>query len=357
MKSDINANCQYMGVDIGGKIRPGVMGLPDYVPGEYREGYAKLASNENNYGPSPHVVAAIRLWSARTQLYPYLDGEVRERLAAYAGVKAGGVVLGNGSDELMDMLVKVFEGPVAGSYPSFSEYPIAAGAVGERYVSVPLEDDFTFNEEKFLEEAAGCNLAFLCSPNNPTGISITDDAVRAVLEAGMVVVLDEAYYEFSGKTRAKWLKKYPNLIILRTLSKAFALAGLRIGYALAGPEVAKAMLKVKIPFNVNSLAQAAALAALGDVRYSHNCVKKIVKDRERIYKALSAKYKAYPSESNFVLADVRPMTAKGFFDGMLAEGIIVRKFGKFQGYPGEYVRVSPGTKDETERFIEALGRL
>jgi histidinol-phosphate aminotransferase len=338
-------------------FKPGVMALPDYVPGEYRKGYAKLASNENNYGASPLVVKALRKASSKTQLYPYQDEEVREALAGYAGVEAKSIVIGNGSDELMDMLVKVFPGPVAGSYPSFSEYPIAAGAVGEKYVPVRLQDDFTFSAEEFLLDAPDFRLAFLCSPNNPTGLSIPDGQLRMMLDTGRIIVLDEAYSEFSGKTRVPWLRDYPNLVILRTLSKAFALAGLRIGYAVADPRVAAAMMKVKIPFNVNSLAQAAALAALSDLPYARRCVKKILKGRQDIYKALSSKFKAYPSDSNFVFSDVSPMTAEGFFDAMIAKKIIVRKFGRFKGYAGEYVRVSAGDDLENKRFRKAVAGL
>jgi histidinol-phosphate aminotransferase len=338
-------------------IRESVWSLPEYIPGEYREGCIKLASNENNWGPSPKVVNVLRAWSKRTHLYPYQDDEVRNKLAKYAGVGLDNIVLGNGSDELMDMAVKVFKGKVAGSYPSFSEYPIVAGAAGETYVSVRLEDDFTFNAERFLQEAANCRLAFLCSPNNPTGLSIPDEALKAVLDCGKVVVLDEAYYEFSGKTRVKWIKDYPNIVILRTMSKAFALAGLRIGYAIADPEAVKAMLKVKIPFNVNSLAEAAALAALDDIPYSKKCVKNIVAARETFYRALSKRFKAIKSESNFVFADVSPMSAQDFFDKMVEKNIIVRKFGKFKGYPGEYIRISPGTASENKKFLKALGNI
>lgn len=335
-------------------MKPHVWSLPEYVPGEYREGYVKLASNENNFGPSPKVKAAVRSWAGRTHLYPYLDLKVREALADYVGVGSDCIVAGNGSDELMDMLVKVFPGPVAGSHPSFSEYPIAAGAVGERYVPVRLADDFTFDGETFLKEASDARLFFLCSPNNPTGLSISDGDLKRVLDSGKIVVLDEAYAEFAGKSRVGWLRDYDNLIILRTLSKAFALAGLRVGYAVAKPEAAEAMMKVKIPFNVNSIAEAAALAALDDRAYSKRCVKKMVKGREEIQAAMSKRSKAYPSDSNFVFADVSPMTAQAFFDGMIGEGIIVRKFGRLQGYPGEYVRVSSGTDKENRQFLKAL---
>ncbi len=339
------------------RIRPYVWGLDEYVPGEYREGYVKLASNENNYGPGPNVVEALREWSGKAYMYPYRSREVCEGIAEYVGCGPENIVLGNGSDELMDMCVKVFKGPVAGSYPSFAEYPIAAGAVGEKYVSVKLEDNFRFNADRFLEEAGNCNLAFLCSPNNPTGLSIPDDDVKAVLDSGKTVVLDEAYYEFSGKTRVEWTDDYQNLIVLRTMAKAFALAGLRIGYAVAGEEAADALSRVKPPFNVNLLAESAALAALEDTCYMRECVDKITADRNRIYDALSKRFKTWRSDSNFVLADVSPMTAQEFFEQMIKERIIVRKFGEFRGFKGEYVRVNAGTKEETDKFMEAISSL
>ncbi len=342
-------------MDIGGLVKPHVWSLPEYVPGEYREGCVKLASNENNWGPSPKVKAAVKSWAGRTHVYPYMDLEVREALADYVGVGCDGIVLGNGSDELMDMLVKVFPGPVAGSHPSFSEYPIAAGAVGERYSSVRLGDDFSFDAGEFLKGASDARLVFLCSPNNPTGLTIADDDLKAVLDSGKIVVLDEAYAEFAGKSRVGWLRDYGNLIILRTLSKAFALAGLRVGYAVARPEAAEAMLKVKIPFNINSIAEAAALAALKDIPYSKRCVKRIVAGRKAISRAMAKRFMVYPSESNFVFADVSPTTAQGFFDDMARKKIIVRKFGRISGYPGEYVRVSSGTDRENRLFLKALG--
>jgi len=335
-------------------MKAGIMGLPDYVPGEYREGYIKLASNENNFGPSPKVTEALRALSDKTHLYPYRTEEVREKVARYVGVGKDNIILGNGSDELMDMLVKVYKGPVAGSYPTFSEYPIVAGAVGAKYVEVKLEDDFTFDGRKFLKKAGKSKLLFLCSPNNPTGLSIPDDELMPVLDSGKIVVLDEAYFEFSDKTRVKLLADYENLIILRTLSKAFALAGLRVGYAVAGEGVTRAMLKVKIPFNVSSFAEAAAIAALDDIPYATRCVERIVAGRERVYSALSKRFRPLKSDSNFVYADVSPMTAQGFFDKLIGKRIIVRKFGRFRGFGGEYVRVSPGTEEETEAFAAAI---
>jgi histidinol-phosphate aminotransferase len=344
-------------MDVNGFMRRDLTVLESYVPGEYRPDCIKLASNENNWGPSPKVVETLREWAQKTHIYPYRNRQVRENVAVYAGVDSGNVVLGNGSDEIMDMILKVFKGPAAGSYPSFAIYPFISAVWGETYVEVPLEGDFKFNAERFNQRSKDASILFLCSPNNPTGLGIADDDVKAVLETGKLVVLDEAYAEFAGVSRAEWVRDYPNLIVLRTMAKAFALAGLRIGYAVAGEELAAALSRVRMPFNVNSLAEAAAVAALADIPYMRKCVNAINRDRDRIYEALNGRFNAVKSDANFVMADVSPMSAQQFFDRMLAENIIVRKLGRFRGYPGEYVRVSPGTAEETDRFLEALQRI
>ncbi|MBD3388549.1 MAG: histidinol-phosphate transaminase [Candidatus Altiarchaeales archaeon] len=339
------------------RMRPWIGEISNYVPGEYREGYVKLASNENNYGPSPKVVEALRQWSGRTQIYPYRGEELREKLAEYVGVKKENIVCGNGSDELIDLVVKAFKGPNAGSYPSFAEYPIVSRINGEKYTPVKLEDDFAFNAEKFLAGAGDCNLMFLCTPNNPTGLSIPEGEIMKVVESGKIVVVDEAYYEFSGKTVVGRIRDNPNMIVLRTMAKSFALAGLRIGYAVADPEVIEALLKVKPPFNVNTLAEAAAIAALDDIEYMEETVKKVKLGKEAIYKALKGKFKPLESDSNFVFADVTPMTSEEFAEKLLEARITVRRFGKLEGYPGDYVRVNAGTEEENMKFAEALSKM
>ena len=343
-------------MDVSKALRPRVGSLPKYVPGEFREGFVKLASNENNYGPSPKVVEALKEWADKTQLYPYRGDELRGKLAKYVGCSRENICLGNGSDELMDLLVKVFKGPYGGSYPSFANYEIVAGMMGEDYIEVALEDDFRFDADRFNTATKNCALLFLCSPNNPTGTSISDAELKKVLETGKIVVLDEAYVEFCGNSRVSWIKKYPNLIVLRTMSKAFALAGVRMGYSVASADVTSALLKVKPPFNTNSLSEAAALAALDDLGYMRECVTKIREDTAAIYEALSKKYKPVKSDSNFVLCDVSPLSAQEFFDKMIEAEIIIRKFGAFQATKGNYIRVSAGTKGETQKFVEALGR-
>ncbi|MBU0762539.1 MAG: histidinol-phosphate transaminase [Candidatus Altiarchaeota archaeon] len=338
-------------------IRPGVSALPEYVPGEYRRGFIKLASNENNFGPSRKVVETLKSLADKTGLYPYREGDVRAKIAKYAGVNSENIVLGNGSDEVMDLIVKAFRGPYAGMYPSFPVYKLAAKIMGEGYVEVPYDDGFRFNARKFISKAEGAKVFFLCSPNNPTGTSISDTDLKKVLATGKLVVLDEAYVEFTGKSRASWVRKYQNLIVLRTMAKAFALAGLRIGYGIAPKEIVDILMKVKPPFNTSSFAQEAALAALEDISYMRKNVAKIRRGRDKIYNALSKKFKPVKSDSNFILFDVSPMTADEFFNKMLSKKIIVRKYGKFKGFPGEYIRVNAGTEEETEKFINAVNNI
>jgi histidinol-phosphate aminotransferase len=341
-------------MDLKSRLRAELQDIVPYIPGKYMTDQVKLASNENNWGPSKKVVEELEIWSKKTQLYPYRGSEVIDALSEYVDVDSDCIFLGNGSDELIDLTFKVFKGDAAASYPSFLIYPLASKISAREFTSVSLDEDFNFDGGRFLKKAGDSDILFLCSPNNPTGLSISDDDLSKVLESGKVVVLDEAYSEFAGGSFVSWVRDYPNLIVLRTLAKAFALAGLRIGYGIAQKEIAGYFRKVSYPFNVSSLAQAAAVAALNDLDYMRDCVSKIVSDREKIYKALDSKFKAIPSKSNFVLADVSPAESEVVYDRLAELGFIIRRFGSFEGFDGDYVRVSAGTTDESSAFIEAL---
>lgn len=335
-------------------VKPWVVDLEKYVAGEFREGFIKLASNENNWGPSPKVVEAIKSNAGRVYVYPYLGGEVRKKVASYVGVPPECVLVGNGSDELMELVLKTFRDPVAGFNPSYASYRLFSRALGMDYVGVNLNEDFGFFVEDFIKKAGGCNVWFVGSPNNPTGSVMAEDDVVRLLDVGKIVVVDEAYYEFYGKTVVGLTKEYPNLIVLRTLSKAFGIGGLRVGYAVGDPETISLVNKVKPPFSVTSISEVAALAALDDLGYMRECVGKIVRDRGMLFEKLSAKFRVCPSEANFLLVDVSPMTAEEFFKKMLDKKIIVRKLGRFDGFRGEYVRVTVGTSGENRKLVEAV---
>ncbi|MFH1788286.1 MAG: histidinol-phosphate transaminase [Candidatus Altiarchaeota archaeon] len=344
-------------MEAGDSVNPWIRNLKPYVPGQTREGFVKLASNENNYGPSPKVIAALRDSAGSVYRYPYKDDVVREKIAGYTGLGKENVILGNGSDELIDLLVKTFKGPSCGVYPSFSEYRIVSATNGMDYVEVPLAEDFSFPLTKFKAQTRESNLIFLCTPNNPPGNTISLDTIKEILDLGKVTVIDEAYYEFYGKTALDLLQEYDNLIILRTFAKAFGLAGLRAGYGLASPGLIDLIYKTKPPFNVNYLAQEAMLAALDDIAYMQGRVDDIKKDRKILLAKLSAKFKAFPSQANFVLADTSPKSAQEVFDFFLSKKMIIRKFGEFPGFPGQYVRVTVGTNRENQDFYAALDEL
>ena len=337
-----------------GNIKPWIPGLCCYIPGKTIEGYLKLASNENNYGPAPEVAAALKRAAGSINKYPYKDSLVREKVAEYCDTCPENILLANGSDESLDIIYKTFSGPVLSFRPTYSEYRIFAEALGEKYLDTGLEKDFQFPLEGFIKESRQANILVLCSPNNPTGTVIRQEDLESVLGQGKLTVVDEAYVEFYGRSAVGLVEEYPNLIVIRTFSKAFALAGLRIGYAISNPEIISLMDKVKPPFSVNALAQEAALAALGDLAYMEKTVKKIRKDREMLYREINKKFSAVRSHSNFILADVSPRKSDEVYGRFLGKRIIVRNFGKFPGFPGEYIRVSVGSGEENKRFLEAL---
>jgi histidinol-phosphate aminotransferase len=335
-------------------IKQWVWDIEPYVPGEMREGFIKLASNENNYGPSPRVAEALKDCIECVNIYPYKDSELREGLAGYCDVGEENIVAGNGSDELIDLVLKAFKGPVLCVYPSFSEYRLCSQIMGERYSEVNLDEDFSFPLERFKEKAVDYNILFLCNPNNPTGSVLGEEDIVEILELGKITVVDEAYYEFYGETIAPLLESYSNLIVFRTLSKAFALGGLRVGYAISNPGVIDLISRVKQPFNVNSLSQVAAISALKDLSYMRNSVKEIIEDRGVLYSSLSRGFKAFRSEANFVLVDTTPLKSREFYERLLKERIIVRDLGEFKGFNGEYCRISVGTTEENRKLIQAL---
>jgi histidinol-phosphate aminotransferase len=334
-----------------------VHNIAPYQPGRTIDGMIKLASNENAYGPSPLVIKGLREAIPNIGRYPYKDNEVKEAIAAYAKVKPENIILGNGSDENIELVIKAYRGSVASSYPSFVSYPIYAQMHNRQFLYSSLNPDFTFNREKFIKDTWNANILFLCTPNNPTGMTIDISDIEDIAQTGKIVVVDEAYFEFNGVTAKNLVLQYPNVIVMRTLAKAFALAGLRIGYAIAHEEVAQTLSKVKGPFNVNILAQEAALLALKDLEYMKRCVSRIIQDRKSIETRLVRKFKVFPSQANFLLVDVSPYTSQQFFEKMLDNKIVTRPQPKFHGFEGNYVRITIGTTEENYQLAEAIDRI
>lgn len=334
-----------------------------YTPGKMSENFIKLSSNENDYGPSEKVINALRDKAGSIFRYPYKDELVKEKISEYCNSSAGiesvkqeNIMIGNGSDELIELIIKAFQSPYIGFFPSFVEYKRISEIFNEIYYEVPLNDNFTFNCEKFADDNKfkKANVVFLCSPNNPTGGIVERKDIEKILKFDKIVVVDEAYYEFSDLTCVDLIEEYENLIVLRTMAKGFGIAGLRMGYGIANKEIIKVLNKIKPAFNVNLLAQEAALSALESVDIMNQNVEKILKDREILSEILSKKFKVAKSRTNFLFVDVSPYTAQEFFGKLYEKKIIVRPFGKFNGFKGDYVRITVGTEKENKILIKAV---
>jgi histidinol-phosphate aminotransferase len=323
----------------------------------------KLASNENPRGIGPRTRAAIEAAMADIARYPDGNGfELKQALSRRYGVDMGSIVLGNGSNDVLELVASAFLGPGRAAVMSqhcFAVYPLATQARGARSIVVPAKDyghDLEAMAKAIDDETY---VAWLANPNNPTGTYAKPDTLEAFLRRvpeRVLVVLDEAYNEYLlAELRAdsvKWLKRHPNLVITRTFSKAYGLAGLRAGYALAHASVADVMNRVRQPFNVNSLALAGAAAALDDMEfvaksYAENL--QGMKQLEEGARSLGLDY--IPSFGNFLT--IRVGKAAEVYKRLLRRGVIVRPVGGGYGLP-EHLRVTVGTAEENQKFLAAL---
>ncbi len=322
----------------------------------------KLASNENPLGASPKALAAMRAALDEVSRYPDGNGfELRMALAKMYGVAAERIVLGNGSNDVLEMAAHAFLAPGASaiySQHAFAVYPLATQATGATGVEVPARD-FGHDLDAMARAVRGdTRVVFVANPNNPTGTWLAPDALHSFLRrlpADVLLVLDEAYYEYLDPglrgDSLKWLEQFPNLVISRTFSKAYGLAGLRVGFAFAHPQVADLMNRVRQPFNVSSIAQAAAVAALADQDF----VQESRALNAQGMQALTAGFRRrglswIPSYANFISFKVP--TAAEVFQRLLRQGVIVRPIAGY-GMP-DYLRVTIGTAAENARFHAAL---
>ncbi len=355
-------------------VPPYVASLTPYVPGKPIEevereygvsNVAKLASNENALGPSPKGLAAAREAAAKMHLYP--DGSafyLRNALAAKLGVEPKEVFVGNGSNELIELLVRTFvlEGEeVLTSAQSFVAYKLAAHAQGRQLVEAPMKARFHYDLDAIKKlMSRRTKVIFLANPDNPTGTWFTEAELTPFLDAvpkETLVVLDEAYVEFVDapgfQDSLALRKRYPNLVVLRTFSKIYGLAGLRLGYGVARPEVVEYVDRVRAPFNVNALAQAAGAAALGDLEHVERSRALVREERPFLAAGLAAVgATVVPSQGNFVLADFPGRSGKELFEALLREGVIARPVANY-GFPAA-LRFTVGTHAENERLLAAL---
>ena len=350
------------------RLRPTLASLPAYVPGRSVPGALKLASNETSYPPLPHVLDRIAQAATAINRYPDSSAvELTSALAARFGVQPAQVVVGCGSVSLCQQLVLATAGEgdeVLFAWRSFEAYPIITSIGGATAVRVPLVDDTHDLKAMAAAITERTRLIFVCNPNNPTGTGVVGDELVAFLEqvpSDVVVVLDEAYREFVTEPRlvdgTTLLPRFPNLIVLRTFSKAYGLAGLRIGYGIAADEsISGAVRQTQVPFAVTQVGQAAALASLEPAaeRQLQERVAEVTAERSRVADALRAGgYKVPESQANFVWlgqgpADEGGIDAVAFAARCEAAGVIVRAFA------GDGVRVTIGAPDENDRFLQAV---
>jgi histidinol-phosphate aminotransferase len=344
-------------------IKPRVRELRAYTLKPDRAS-VKVNQNENPWD-APEAIrreTLRRLEGRAWSRYPeFVPSSLHERLAQFSGWRADGVVAGNGSNELIQALLMVTLGEgrrVLISEPTFALYRQVATVLGGEVVSVPLAADLTYDAAALLRavEETRPDVVVVCSPNNPTGCRLRDEDLIALLDAAPgVVAVDEAYFEFSGRSVVPLLASHPNLAVFRTFSKAMAMAALRVGYLLTGPELAREVGKAVLPYNLNAVSQTAAevAAEMYDAEL-RPLVERIVAERARLADGLKMidGLDPVPTEANFMVVrsriDPREVCAE-----LLRRDILARDV---SGYPmlGDYFRVSVGTPDENDRLLDAL---
>jgi len=365
-----------MAIDYQSLAVKGVQAMSPYQPGKPIEELArelnlnpdeiiKLASNENPLGPSDKAIAAARQALTDTCLYPDGNGfSLKAALASRFGVGAGQITLGNGSNDVLELVARCFansDSEIVFSQYAFAVYPLVTQAIGATGVQVPASNwghDFAAMAAAVTPRT---RIIFVANPNNPTGTVHSHEAVTEFLQSipeDVLVVLDEAYCEYLPAERQGdslgLLSQFPNLIICRTFSKAWGLAGLRVGYSISSESIANILNRIRQPFNVNSIAMAAATAVLDDDAYlqkSREVNAAGLRQLEQAFAAMGLDY--IPSAGNFIAVEVGDR-AQEIFQSLLSSGVIVRPVAGY-GMP-RHLRVSVGLPEQNERFIEALAR-
>jgi histidinol-phosphate aminotransferase len=350
--------------------QPHLAELEAYTPGEQPDGdgWVKLNTNENPYPPSPLVAEALRREighdGASLRLYPNPTSKpLREALAKFHGVSTDWILAGNGSDDILNLLMRVFAGPdrpVGMTTPSYSLYPVLAALQNAPLIEVPF--DRTFALDPTAIAISGANIFFLTSPNAPSGVgfSTTQIADLACTFPGILVV-DEAYVAFAAEHAAALVAVFPRLVITRTFSKSHSLAGLRIGYALANPEIISLLDRARDSYNLDRLAQTAAIAALQDLHYFYETIARVVRTRTAFLEKICALgWFAHPSQANFVLVEPKnvrgesgPAVATDLFAFLKQRRILVRHFAKHP-LTSAALRVSIGTDGDMAALAHAL---
>ncbi len=353
-----------------------IRGLPAYIPGrpieeverELKIHAIKLASNENPLGPSPKAVEAVRSAVADSNRYP--DGGthlLRAKLARQHGVALDQILMGLGSSEIIDLAARILlSGGKTGvtSHGTYAPFSLAIRASGAELVRVP-QQDFAFDLRAIADAVvahAETRIVYLANPNNPTGTAFGAGELQEFLRrvpADVLVVLDEAYIHYADRAdmpdSLQLFREHKNLLIMRTFSKVYGLAGLRVGYGIGDTPVLEAMNRLRTPFNLTGVSQAAALAALDDAEHVSRSITENAAERARLTKGLLALgWRPVRSHTNFIFIDIGP-EAQELCDELLRAGVIVRPLG-WMGFP-EAIRVSVGIASENDKLLAVMGRL
>ena len=345
-------------------------GWPDRTPSELcrllqRDSVAKLSFNENPYGPSPKAVTAMQEAACQVHLYHDMEAkELRQKIAVHCGVALDNVYIGNGGDEAIALLVNAFVSPgdeVILPWPTFGQYANATTIMDGVPVKVPVRlDDLKADLDAMLAAVTPkTKIIFLCNPNNPTGVPVEGAALRSFLTAvpkHILVGLDEAYIEFVEEpgfvSGLELLTEFPNVVTIRTFSKIYGLAGMRVGYGIAGADIVTLIQKVRPLFNVNTLAQLGAMAALDDTEFVGRVAAQNAAERAWLTGQLTELgWRVIPSQTNFIFVDTGREAAP-LADATRAAGIIIRA-GAGWGYP-TFLRISLGTHEQNEALVEVL---
>ncbi len=347
------------------RARSHIQQLHAYEPGEQPQGdgWTKLNTNENPYPPTPKLAAVLAGEVNQLRLYPEPRSlQLRQAIAGRYGLSAANVILGNGSDNLLDLITRCFvSAPGAGhTVPSYSLYPVVCGMSGQPLIDLPFDRSMQLDVAALA--ATDAKVFFLTNPNAPTGVAFSRSEIEAALQAidGLLVV-DEAYVDFGGETAIPLLREYENLIVVRTFSKSYALAGMRVGYALANEGIIALLDRVRDAYNVDRIAQAAALAAFEDVDYFEAQREKVIATRETLRAQLDELgWFTYPSAANFLFTE--PLSSSGATGaevaaelfGFLKERRILVRY--FPNHPltCAFIRVSIGTDAQMKLFIQSI---
>ena len=320
----------------------------------------KLNGNENPYGASPKTLNALN--NLTPHVYPDpLQRKIRSALQDYTGIESSHIIAGAGSDELIDLLFRLFiklGDNVLDCDPTFALYSFCARLAGAETRMIPRTNLFDIDVPAIKRSIdSKTKLIFLSSPNNPTGNTVSISQVLALLETDLIVVIDEAYYEFCNQSVSHLVPNHENLVVLRTLSKWAGLAGLRVGYGIMNPKIVDHLINIKPPYNVNVAAEAALLASLKDTKFLLKNVGLIIEERQRMFSLLKTfqGVKSWPSSGNYILCQFESEIANKTYQGLANQGVFVRKFDSNR--LKDCFRVAIGTPAQTDVFIDVLSEL